>query len=241
MKLLCTADDLWPLEEDDFQRDSVQLRLMSAASEMRGSSQVEEEFKRARFGAWKLIVQQAERRLLSTDNPTAIPFEKKDATCRARSIVENRPLLNQGQLVWQSINEGDSVLSEQIAKQLERKTKSPANRIALLTGQLWVDPDYPLWLMRADPAWRVVEAFNSEFADTPEVTEENFNRIKQSSLKSYPQAPIVGLSQFRDLKKTDSMDRFTGYELSRSFQSVARTLPVPPLPGFDLPSEKSNI
>lgn len=234
VQLLCFAEQLWPLEDDDFERDSVQLRIMKAASEMEEASQVKQRFESARSGAWRLVVNQAERLLLGTDKPNGIPFEHRNAAYQARGLVENRHWLNQGRLTWQSITKSEPLLLKYTIKQLERQPGPTANRISLIIGQLWVDPDYPLWLMQSDPAWRVAEAFNSAYEDTPDVTEENFNRIKRSySLNSFAKAPITELKLFRSQKKDDPKPRFEGYILSGKFREIVKKLPVPRLPGFE--------
>lgn len=234
VQLLCAADDLLRLEPSDFERDSLQSRLINAAHDL-GHTEAMDRFQAARSAAWKLLVDQAERQLTGVENHRNLPFAARYQACRATSIVKYRSWMDGSEELWTAVAKSDRRLMEEVAKRAEGKLASE-NWTAVMMGKLWVHPDCPLWLMRADPVWRIVKTCmdHSDLASTEkvEVSQANFNRLKRDhSLPIFLPAPIIAWHVYVPTGE-DQPWRFGGYDFRRDFADRVKDLVPEVPPGF---------
>lgn len=218
----CITDDAWTISANEFSRPSLQKLIVENIG-------LQGEFHKARESAWKALFHQVERYCLGKNNLKQIDNSQKPSIALAHKIASSTAgWVDYGPQLAEKVSQKDhgffSALDRGLEAQRSREPSAPRgpsgveviNQITVIMAQMWVDPDFPLWLMQADPAWRIVDAFlNRDTEECPlgsecelntqtskqcskchkiSVTQENYSRIKKNaSLSSLKPAQITDL------------------------------------------------
>lgn len=237
--VLIRSFDLWesvPRSEGGSIQEAVIKALKSS-----GDVTIEDEFLRERSEAWKLVVEQAEREMLCSNDLGRVKDDREQLDLAGR-IHRSSRMEAWMPKISEALDSDDGGLLRELAKHMDGGRKGGANEKMLCAGILWTAPSFPLWLMGNFLRSQIARIFDGHvgFGDPLETGsgvrklhkefESHFNTVisDRTNLTSRENRIIVGI------KETKSAEGkfFGGYEFSGLEEEGLKNIAIWCPPGY---------